>query len=901
MRPLFVFRSVALLLALGFAAPAGAQNSLRVLVGGTQSPAARGAAPSVRADQPGLERRITIKLGDTPLESALEEIARQVGITLGYPADLLPKAKRVSLHLEDRPAGEALTEVLRQTGLAVRVLPGGVVTLIRQGNPKPARTQLQTGTITGRVTDAATGTALQGVSVRLGGTQRSALTGADGRFRVEQVPAGTYTLVASRLGYVEQSQQVTVATEQTATADFALSASALPLEEVVVTGTVVPTEVRALPTPISVITAETLQRQNIARVDQVFRGQVPGSISWDQGASDHYSSIMVRGASSLQVNSIKTYVDGIELSSSAFALIDPNSIERIEVIRGPQASTIYGSDASGGVMQIFTKKGDPRLARPEISAKLSLGAIQSPYASRPTVRHDHSVTLLGGDSVFGYNLGASYVRTGEWLPEYSSSSPGLFAGARMTQGPLTFSLSARAVNKGFAVTQSPAAVATGYRPFSQPLYLDSRISQQTYGAFLGYVPTTWWEHNLTLGVDQAQTENTRNRPRLTTPADTFLSVTNAADGKTSIAYNTSVHAPLRSGVTGSFTVGADRYERWSTSTIASRALTTAGSIATDPRFPPLAARNRITNTGSFGQAQLDFRDVLFLTAGVRADWNSGIGVDYGAAIAPRAGVTYVHDLGLVTAKLRAAYGQGIRAPLPTQRDARQSASSLQLANPELGPERQLGGDGGLDLQFGRRASLGITYYDQTAIDLIDLVLVDASTSPPSYQYQNVGRIQNRGWEFQGGLTFPQVALRGTYSLTNSTVRRLSPSYSGDLRVDDQVLLVPRRTGGASLTLAPLSGTTLSAVATYVGSWTSYDYLELYDYYYGGRPFRGSMRNYWREYPSFVKANLSVNQTLRSNVETFLAVENVGNSTPVEQNNLFTTYGRATTLGIRVRY
>ena len=66
---------------------------------------------------------------------------------------------------------------------------------------------------------------------------------------------------------------------------------------------------------------------------------------------------------------MKVFVDGIEVANPTTAAVDPNSIERIEVIRGPQAAAIYGSDAIGGVIQIFTKRGDPTLSHPRWTLK----------------------------------------------------------------------------------------------------------------------------------------------------------------------------------------------------------------------------------------------------------------------------------------------------------------------------------------------------------------------------------------------------------------------------------------------------------------------------------------------------------------------------------------------------
>src|SRR5690606_22003959 len=131
-----------------------------------------------------------------------------------------------------------------------------------------------------------------------------------------------------------------------------------------------------------VINAADIERRGITRIDQLFRGEVPGLLAMEEGMLAYNSTITEvhgarsslqantagtssvkmysRGASSLDggPNPIKVYVDGVELLDASYlGAIDPGSIERIEIITGPQAATIYGSGALGGVMQIFTKKG----------------------------------------------------------------------------------------------------------------------------------------------------------------------------------------------------------------------------------------------------------------------------------------------------------------------------------------------------------------------------------------------------------------------------------------------------------------------------------------------------------------------------------------------------------------
>jgi hypothetical protein len=162
-------------------------------------------------------------------------------------------------------------------------------------------------------------------------------------------------------------------------------------------------------------------------------------------------------------------------------------------------------------------------------------------------------------------------------------------------------------------------------------------------------------------------------------------------------------------------------------------------------------------------------------------------------------------------------------------------------------------------------------------------------------------VANRGWEFEG-----QVALSSELSLSaaasvdvRSTVERLSPTYTGELLPGDQLLGIPKSSGGVTLTYAaPRWNLSLGALA--VGSWTEHDWVALYGLYFGGQPYRGSMRDYWMRYPGFVKLNLGFSHDLSSRFALFVDVKNMTNRYVYEQSNISVTAGRTTMLGLRAR-
>lgn len=764
-----------------------------------------------------------------------------------------------------------------------------------QGRSAPVSSvvALQFGSVVGRVTDARTGAAVEAATVAVEGTRLGATTGADGRYRISDLPAGAHTITARRLGYTKAMQQVVIVAEQESTLDFTIEPSAGALDQVIVTGTVAPTEVKALPTPTTVITAADIELRDPRRLDQLLRELVPSTVAWDPGSTADQQTISMRGASSLTGQSrVKIYVDGIETSQSSFTIIDPQSIERLEVVRGPQAATLYGSDAIGGVIQVFTKKGWMQGQRPQADVKLSAGMLESPFKRGGTLRQDYGLSLHGGGPAFSYNVGGSYARTGDWLPEYYLSAPSAYAGLHLAQDRLTIDASGRYFTTKQGVPKRPELVRRGISS-PVPNYEDTEFRQETYGARVGYAAASWWQHSLTLGIDHFSFDDHNTRSRLTTPADTFLFVYLGNNRKASLGYSSYATVRVIPAVVTTITAGLDRYTLTTNTFYTFGAANLTGPINTNPASPTQGSRDVITNSGYFAQMQIGIRDELFFTGGARAESNSSFGASVKTPISPRIGLSYARELRRTQLKLRASYGEAIRPPDANQKQYSRNPYVILAANPNLGPERQAGFDVGLDLAWKNRGSFSITYYDQTARELIQRVIIDSETAPPTSQFQNVGRVANSGIELDGALRIGSVSLNGQYALTNSRVRQLALGYSGDLKVGDDILGIPHVTAAARITLLPIHGLTISAGVTYTGRQTYYDDIALMS------ESRPSLRDYWTTYPSFAKANVALTQRLTQNISVFATVENIGNSHPVEQTNIAPVQGRTTMIGARI--
>ena len=253
----------------------------------------------------------------------------------------------------------------------------------------------QTGTITGTVTDN-TGETLPGVNVivELEARTIGASTNVDGQYTIRNVPAGTRTITARFVGYSTVSQEVEVGSGQTVTLDFELGQSTLNLGELVVTGTGAAVERQSVGHSISSVDFGGIEDAGVSNLQDAMMGKISGVSIQGGGTIDQEPRIRIRGTSSISMtNQPLVYIDGVRVQSqgglapgvaaggigeaSALANINFDSIERIEVLKGPAAATLYGSQANAGVIQIFTKQGAQETA-PQIDVELTNTFIQMP-------------------------------------------------------------------------------------------------------------------------------------------------------------------------------------------------------------------------------------------------------------------------------------------------------------------------------------------------------------------------------------------------------------------------------------------------------------------------------------------------------------------------------------------
>lgn len=254
---------------------------------------------------------------------------------------------------------------------ALRPLALGAALSALMVSTAPAQ-QPQQGAITGRITDRSTGQPVPAAQVNVVGTNLGTQTNSEGVYTLRGLTPGTVTLRVLVLGYAEQSQTVTVVAGQTATADFQLQPTAIDLAPVVVTATGEQRRIEVGNSIARVNASSVVQTAPVSNVADLLTARAPGVLTIPGTQTGAGVRVRIRGLSSLSLSNNPIYiVDGVRIEGttgsasvsvggttpSRISDLNPEEIESIEIVRGPSASTLYGTDAANGVIVITTKKG----------------------------------------------------------------------------------------------------------------------------------------------------------------------------------------------------------------------------------------------------------------------------------------------------------------------------------------------------------------------------------------------------------------------------------------------------------------------------------------------------------------------------------------------------------------
>lgn len=576
-------------------------------------------------------------------------------------------------------------------------------------------TLLQAQTVTGTVRDQATGSPVNAAQVFIEGLDIGSLSQADGQYLIINVPAGTHTLTVQSIGYRTESVEVTVAEDASTVQNFFLASQALQLDELVVTGTAAASRVREIGNSVAVLDASVAEVAPLQNVSDLLRGRMAGVVI-QQGSGDAggASTIKIRGSSTMrEVNDGPlVYIDGVRVSNimesgsrdvSRIDDLDPAMIESIEVIKGPAAATLYGTEAANGVINITTKMGAVGDAQWNFTFRQGAQWFRDPAGRTPTNWGRNNVTgavedinmfrdypaeqdlmfntghtqyygidLSGGTDVFQYFVAGSAssdqgVTEDSWAKKYN----GRINVQAQPNEDLTIS-----ANAGVALTRirlggdqpyeeairaTPTTLGTplrGYRRYTPEGMYErnnnfNNANRMTAGLTAAHTPFDWLTHRFTFGLDVTDQLEEYLNPFLSPESAQFWTANQAAGGRDatreSVVYTTFDYAAsgtrdLTADVLSTTSVGFQVYTR-----------TIENLRGNGDRFPALGL-SAVTATaeafasdafvenntvGVYLQQQFGWQDRLFLTAAVRADDNSAFGEDFDLIVYPKVSGSWV--------------------------------------------------------------------------------------------------------------------------------------------------------------------------------------------------------------------------------------------------------------------
>lgn len=794
-----------------------------------------------------LERTVSLQVRSVSLEDALRSLM-QAGAPLTFALDLVRGVGPVSCDCVDVSLDSALRQLTRTAEIGYRETSTGDVLLFRapKANPAPAAV----GSVRGKVTNKDDGAALTNVAIQVSGTGHGTFTRQDGTYLLPNIPAGEYWVRANLIGFHPDSQQVKVVDGQAVTADFTLGLNPLtmsPLEARVSTGTLVDTKRRALGTSIAVVSDKQIEASGAKNLMQLLQGAAPGvqSIisSGLNGAGGH---IQIRGtASFLQDQAPLIYIDGVPVDGGSSALnlrglssngtdngahirldeLNLDQVDRIEIIKGAAATTLYGTEAVNGVIQIFTKRGTAGPTRVTASMEQGVRRVRlndsfvgsSPFADqiRGVFNDPHAqkydFTISGGERGLTYTAGAQHQRDSGITVGNSEEQTSIHASfGNVASEKFSIRLSGNFVQRELNTREYQQIFAFADRlanEYNNPWVYDFKTVDEAlaqgrrtetsvsrfYGsANLNWRPLSFWQNQFTFGADQSTEENETIGKMWIYLGDGFERdrVTRTFN-RLSARYVSTLSYPSTGPLAFDFSLGAEG-SRDEVRRLRLRGLELpnpnvigfdhAQELAGGDATMPTEYYAAVMTAGGFAQAQLGLNDRFYLTAGIRADGSSAFGDDFGVQVYPKLASSYVLEpTPWWTTKLRAAWGRSGKLPDPFAheltyqfyKDYRTNLPVLRLNDagnarlkPEVGTEIEIGTE---NFFFGNRASLELNYFHQTTRDAILYGVVSGATGFARGPQTNMGGLRSQGVEVAGnlsGLNLGPARLNVGFSLTH---------------------------------------------------------------------------------------------------------------------------------------
>ncbi|MCM8812901.1 MAG: TonB-dependent receptor [Candidatus Omnitrophica bacterium] len=484
------------------------------------------------------------------------------------------------------------------------------------------------------------------------------------------------------------------------------------LGEVLVTATRTETYSAQVGAATTVLDADALRRSGKTSVVEVLR-DIPGVSITQNGAQGGVAYVQMRGAKS---GHTLVLIDGMEVNdptnidrSFDFAHLTLDNVERIEIVRGPQ-STLYGSDAIGGVIQIITKKGagDPAIG------------VSAEAGSHRTFRE--SAAVRGAAGVFDYavaasredSAGISKASGGSEEDNYRNITVSSRAGVSLAEAG-TVTLFNRYSDAEADIDYDAYMDDPNYTTFSRQW--DNKVQWQTE-------LSDSWQHSLSGTVTTIE----RRLQDYTDPANPFLTDDTYRGDTRKIDWQHTLSMVERHVQVLGVEYEAER-----------------GTFDSRGSFPSRIDRVDTDTRAFYAQDQWQIGQDWSLLGGVRFDDHDRFGSE------PTGKLSTVYALTPLASRLKANLATGFKAPSLYQLFSSYGDARLQ-------PEKSVGFDAGYEQDFcGTQGSWSATYFYNRFKNLLDFDL-------NSFTYKNVGRAVTEGMELESRWQVAEpVTLRGNYT------------------------------------------------------------------------------------------------------------------------------------------
>ncbi len=719
----------------------------------------------------------------------------------------------------------------------------------------------QTTSLSGLVQDPKGATVVNAnVTVTAGSSPvKTAITSSDGRYRIDGLANGPATLAVEAEGFrrFTKAIQISGSTQQ----DVNLELGVLS-ESVLVTasgGTAIALEEAGI--SATVFTEKDFQLRQPNRVSEMLQ-QVPGLNVVQAGSNGGITSIFMRGGDS---NAAMVLLDGVPVTDPGGAInlasVSSAAMERMEIVRGPQSS-LYGAEAASGVIQMFTKRGDPERARPHAEVMYERGSFST----------DHwNANLNGGFLSKGdYSLSTDQFRsTGQFANNVFRNTTGT--------GSLGYRLSNNTSVRGLfreydSYTGAPGASAFG----AYNLDAQQRDRDSVVGVKLDDTRNDWFSQRVNFGYHRQRFNFQDFSP------ESYKLTALVQDGANGAVYFAGI-VPAGSTAAPGTRVVNETISTFPGGNVNVTDRTSGGYQATMShkggmfvagydfeRQSGLVTGQTVDrrNNGLSLFEQYAWRQRIFLSAGARIEHSNVFGYRF----APRGAVTFKLPTNTF---LRFSLARGIKQPSLLENFAN---TSFYVGNPSLRPAKTDSFEAGLQRQWwNNRVQTEVTYFRNLYSDLIQYV----SGPPPFYigSFQNVAKSRSRGVELTGSVKLTSmVKVSAGYTRLNSLILD-SPTTSD---VGQTLLRRPRNSGTTSL---EFTKSKLSAII--------------------GARFVGVSRNSFANFgvnriSAYNVAYLTVNYQATRHLQVFVRVNNLNNESYQEVNG-YGAWSRNASGGLRLSY